>query len=233
MKRMTLALAMAGTLFGSTHLAASPLTTEEQKVSYSLGLMFGENLQADFPELDTDAFRRGLETVYGRHDALMTADEVEQTMRAFQQKRMEEQLAAFGAQAESNLERGNAYRAENAKKRGVVTTESGLQIEELRAGSGATPKATDTVKVHYRGQLTDGTVFDSSYERGQPVSFPLEGVIPGWTEGLQKIKQGGKARLVIPPELAYGSSGMGNAIGPNETLIFEVELLEINPDLQR
>ncbi len=128
-----------------------------------------------------------------------------------------------------NLEKGKKYLAENGKKSGVKTTESGLQYEELNAGKGANPTAQDTVKVHYRGTLIDGTEFDSSYARNEPVSFPLNGVIPGWTEGLQLIKEGGKARLVIPSDLAYGPGGMGNAIGPNETLIFEVELIEINP----
>ena len=120
--------------------------------------------------------------------------------------------------------------AENADKDGVTTTESGLQYEELAAGEGDSPEASDTVKVHYRGTLIDGTEFDSSYARNQPVSFPLDGVIPGWTEGLQLMKEGGKARLVIPSDLAYGPGGMGNAIGPNETLVFEVELLEVNPE---
>ncbi len=109
-------------------------------------------------------------------------------------------------------------------------TESGLQYEQLEAGEGASPSVSDVVKVHYRGSLIDGTEFDSSYARGEPVSFPLNGVIGGWTEGLQLMKTGEKARLVIPADLAYGANGMGNAIGPNETLVFEVELIEVNPE---
>lgn len=205
------------------------LETEEQKLAYSLGLMLGERLKADVATLDTDALRRAVEAVYSDAEPLMTQEQVEATMMAFQQKKMQEQQDAFAKLSEDNLTNGQAYMAENGKKEGVVTTESGLQYEELQAGEGDNPKATDTVKVHYRGSLIDGTDFDSSYSRGEPVSFPLNGVIPGWTEGLQLMKPGGKSRLVLPAELAYGPGGMGDAIGPNSTLVFEVELLEINP----
>ncbi|MHA7834852.1 MAG: FKBP-type peptidyl-prolyl cis-trans isomerase, partial [Algiphilus sp.] len=114
-----------------------------------------------------------------------------------------------------------------AAREGVEVTESGLQFESLEKGEGASPTAEDTVTVHYRGELIDGTEFDSSYQRGEPATFPLGNVIPGWTEALQKMQEGGKARLVIPPDLAYGEQGAGNRIGPNETLVFEVELIEV------
>ncbi len=205
------------------------LETEQQKLGYSLGLMLGERLKSDVEELDVDALRRAVETVYSGAEPLLKPEEVEATMMAFQKKKIEEQQAAVTKMAEDNLAKGQAYMAENGKKEGVVTTESGLQYEVLTAGEGATPKAEDTVKVHYRGSLISGTDFDSSYSRGEPVSFPLNGVIPGWTEGLQLMKVGGKSRLVLPAELAYGPGGMGEAIGPNETLVFEVELLDINP----
>nr|WP_320136301.1 FKBP-type peptidyl-prolyl cis-trans isomerase [uncultured Amphritea sp.] len=205
------------------------LETDQQKLGYSLGLMLGERLKADVEELDVDALRRAVETVYSGDEPLLKPEEVEAIMMAFQQAKMAEQQAQFAKISEGNLKKGQDYQAENAKKDGVVTTESGLQYEELTAGEGDSPKAEDTVKVHYRGSLIDGTDFDSSYSRGEPVSFPLNGVIPGWTEGLQLMKAGGKARLVLPAELAYGPGGMGDAIGPNETLVFEVELLEINP----
>lgn len=142
---------------------------------------------------------------------------------------MEEQRQAVAKLAQDNLEQGQKFLAENAKKAGVKTTESGLQYEETQAGTGKQPALSDTVKVHYRGTLIDGTEFDSSYSRDEPVSFPLNGVIPGWTEGLQLMKEGGKAKLAIPADLAYGPGGMGNAIGPNSALLFEVELLEVNP----
>lgn len=205
------------------------LETEQQKLGYSLGLMFGERLKADVEELDVDALSRAIEAVYSGTEPLLKPEEVEATMMAFQKKKVEEQQAAVTKMAEDNLAKGQAYMAENGKKEGVVTTESGLQYEVMTAGEGASPKAEDTVKVHYRGSLISGTDFDSSYTRGEPVTFPLNGVIPGWTEGLQLMKVGGKSRLVLPAELAYGPGGMGEAIGPNETLVFEVELLDINP----
>lgn len=136
-------------------------------------------------------------------------------------------LSALPLSAQSAAEKGAAYLQENAKKEGVKTTPSGLQYEVLTEGKGKMPKATDTVEVNYRGLLLDGTEFDSSYKRGKSISFPLNGVIPGWTEGLQLMKEGAKYRFTIPSQLAYGSSGAGGAIGPNETLIFEVELIKV------
>lgn len=238
MKKTLVAVAVASIVLvgcGAEKEAAAPvekpytLETEQQKLGYSLGLMLGERLKADVEELDVDALRRAVETVYSGAEPLLKPEEVEATMMAFQKKKVEEQQAALTKMAEENLTKGQAFMAENGKKEGVVTTESGLQYEVLTAGEGASPAAEDTVKVHYRGSLINGTDFDSSYSRGEPVSFPLNGVIPGWTEGLQLMKVGGKARLVLPAELAYGPGGMGEAIGPNETLVFEVELLEINP----
>ncbi len=133
----------------------------------------------------------------------------------------------FSVMAESPIEKGEKYLAENAKKEGVKTTASGLQYKVLKEGEGKTPKATDTVQVHYRGTLLDGTEFDSSIKRGEPAEFPLNRVIKGWTEGVQLMKEGSKYQFVIPPQLAYGDRGAGGPIGPNETLIFEVELLKI------
>ncbi len=129
--------------------------------------------------------------------------------------------------AQTALETGKAYLAENASKPGITQTASGLQYKILEPGTGKAPKATDTVLVNYRGTLLNGTEFDSSYKRNKPIEFPLNGVIPGWTEGVQLIKEGGKIQLFIPPNLAYGSRGAGGAIGPDETLIFEVELLKV------
>lgn len=129
--------------------------------------------------------------------------------------------------AQTPLETGKAFLVENAKKPDVKQTPSGLQYKVLNPGAGKSPKATDTVLVNYRGTLLNGTEFDSSYKRNEPIEFPLNGVIPGWTEGVQLIKEGGKIQLFIPPNLAYGSRGAGGAIGPDETLIFEVELLKV------
>ena len=230
MKKTFLAVAMASLVAVTSAVQADELDTEDKKLSYSLGLILGDKLKQDIETLDIDAFRDGVEVIYKGEEPLLNQEQVGQIMQAFQTKKMEEQRQQFAQIAQDNLDKGVAYRTGNGKKDDVKTTESGLQYEELTAGEGENPAASDTVKVHYKGQLIDGTEFDSSYTRGEPVSFPLNGVIPGWTEGLQLMKEGGKARLVIPAELAYGPGGMGNAIGPNETLVFEVELLEVNPE---
>lgn len=229
MKKTLLAVALSGALVAGPVFAAQELTSEQEKLSYSLGLILGQKLKLDIEDLDIDAFSQGVESVYAGEDPLLTDEEIGQVMQSFQQRKIEEQRAALAKLAAENKAAGEAYMAENGKKKGVTTTASGLQFELLEAGDGPSPSASDTVKVHYRGTLIDGTEFDSSYARNQPVTFPLDGVIPGWTEGLQLMQEGGKARLVIPADLAYGPGGMGNAIGPNETLIFDVELLEVNP----
>jgi len=136
-------------------------------------------------------------------------------------------VVTSSAMAQSALEKGQAFLAENAKKDGVKTTASGLQYEVLKPGTGKSPKATDTVQVNYRGTTIDGKEFDSSYKRGEPIEFPLNRVIPGWTEGVQLMKEGATYRFFIPSNLAYGPAGAGSAIGPNETLIFDVELLKV------
>lgn len=229
MKKTVLAVALSGALMAAPAFAAQELTTEQEKLSYSLGLILGQKLKIDVEDLDIEAFSAGVGSVYAGEDPLLTDEQIGEVMQSFQQRKMEEQRAALAKLSADNKAAGEAYMAQNGEKKGVITTDSGLQYEELEAGDGDSPKASDTVKVHYRGTLIDGTEFDSSYARNQPVSFPLDGVIPGWTEGLQLMKEGGKARLVIPADLAYGPGGMGNAIGPNETLVFEVELLEVNP----
>ncbi|MET4000411.1 FKBP-type peptidyl-prolyl cis-trans isomerase [Marinobacterium sp. MBR-109] len=229
MKKSMLALALSGALASTAAVQAQTLETEQQKLSYSLGLILGERIQADVEELDINAFSQGVEAVFSGKEPALDQQQVAEVMQAFQSRKMEEQRQAMAKLADENSAKGAAYMAENGAKKGVKTTESGLQYEVLTAGKGKSPKTTDTVKVHYRGHLIDGTEFDSSYARNEPVSFPLDGVIPGWTEGLQLMKEGGKSRLVIPADLAYGPGGMGNAIGPNETLVFEVELLEVNP----
>ena len=232
MKKTFLAVAMASLVAVTPAAQADTLDTEDKKLSYSLGLILGDKLKQDIDTLDIETFRQGVEAIYKGDEPLLNQEQVAEVMQAFQMKKMEEQRQEFAQIAQENLDKGAAYQAENGKKKAVKTTESGLQYEELTAGKGKNPAAADTVKVHYKGELIDGTEFDSSYSRGEPVSFPLNGVIPGWTEGLQLMQEGGKARLVIPADLAYGPGGMGNAIGPNETLVFEVELLEINPEAE-
>lgn len=229
MKKTLLAMAVASSLVVMPLAQAVELETENQKVSYSLGLVLGEKLKLDLEEMDLDAFQQGIKAIYDGSTPLMDSQQVGETMQAFQMKKMEEQRQEMAKLAQANLDEGQKFLAANAKKSGVKTTESGLQYEETQAGTGKQPTVADTVKVHYRGTLIDGTEFDSSYARDEPVSFPLNGVIPGWTEGLQLMKEGGKAKLAIPAELAYGPGGMGNAIGPNSALLFDVELLEVNP----
>src|SRR5690349_12441627 len=207
------------------------LDTDAQKFGYAIGVDIGKSLGPVKADVDIDALIAGLEeTLAGKEPRLddETREKIKtEVSRKLQQKQMEERTAKAAAAKTA----GEKFLAENGKREGVKTTASGLQYEIVTEGTGATPKATDKVTVHYKGMLTDGTVFDSSYDRGQPVTFPLGNVIPGWTEGLQLVKTGGKAKLYIPSALAYGERGAGAKIGPNETLVFEVELIAIEkPD---
>ena len=224
---LTAALAAACSKKDEAAGDASDLNTDAQKFGYAIGVDIGKSLTPVKDEVDIAALIAGLEeTIAGKTPKL--DDEAREKVksevtRKLQQKQMEERLAkATAAQAA-----GEKFLAENAKRADVKTTASGLQYEIMKSGEGPAPKSSDKVTVHYKGTLIDGTEFDSSYARGQPVTFPLGNVIPGWTEGLQLIKAGGKARLYIPSSLGYGERGAGAKIGPNETLIFEVELISI------
>lgn len=202
------------------------LTTPQQRLSYSIGVDIGKTLKRQDLDLDSKALAAGLsDSLAGK--TVLTDEEMQEVMTAFQREMMSKMQAKQSAEAAENLKAGKAFLAENAKKDGVKVLPSGLQYEVLKSGQGKTPTATDTVQVHYHGTLIDGTVFDSSVQRGEPVSFPVDGVIPGWTEALQMMKEGDKWRLVIPPDLAYGERGAGGRIGPNSTLVFEVELLAV------
>lgn len=188
--------------------------------SYSLGLLLANNLkQQGIAHFDAASLLMGLQDVMKGEEQLSLA---EANMQVQQGMRKERQIAA-----QANLEAGRKFLEENARRKGVKVTDSGLQYEVLKEGDGPVPTATDKVKVHYHGTLIDGTVFDSSVERGQPISFPVTGVIKGWQEALQMMPVGSKWKLYIPSELAYGERGAGANIGPNSVLIFEVELLEI------
>lgn len=195
------------------------LATEDAKASYGLGMMIGESLKP-YGDVDYDLIVEALKAQHGGSDTLMTIEEAQATLQARQQR-----IASEAAMEASKA--GEAFLAENAAREGVTVTESGLQYEVLTEGDGAKPTADDTVSVHYAGTLMNGTEFDSSIARGEPATFPLKGVIPGWTEGVQLMSVGSKFRFVIPSDLAYGDRGAGQAIGPGETLVFEVELLEI------
>ncbi len=203
------------------------LNTSSEKTSYAMGLNMGgylKNLETDIDlELLFQAIR---DTLQGRK-VLLTPQQAAEVMKEFQKKSQEEQIKKRQTQTESNIKEGKDFLEENKKKAGIVTTASGLQYEVLQEGDGSTPEASDQVSVNYRGTLIDGTEFDSSYKRGTPAEFRVNGVIKGWTEALQLMRAGSKYRLFIPSELAYGARGAGQKIGPNATLIFEVELLTI------
>jgi len=204
------------------------LTNPKQKTSYALGVNIGSSLKAQELDLDAKALAAGVADALGGKPAL-TEDEVRDTLMKLRQDVAAKSAAEAAKYADGpkNLKDGEAFLAENAKKEGVKTTPSGLQYKVLKSGTGEMPKKTDTVTVHYTGTLIDGTVFDSSVQRGQPATFPVGGVIPGWTEALQMMKVGDKWQLFLPAKLAYGEQSPSPKIGPNSTLIFEVELLGI------
>ena len=210
----------------STETATVDLTNEDVKTAYALGADIGNKFQAQEIEVDLDAMIKGLRDGYAGNSE-MSEEDIMSTLRAFGTRQREAAMERRASQGEANKTEGEAFLAENAGREGVQTTESGLQYEVLEEGSGASPGPTDRVTVHYRGTLIDGTEFDSSYNRGEPTSFRVNGVISGWTEALQMMKVGSKYKLFIPGDLAYGERGSGDKIGPNAVLIFEVELLNV------
>lgn len=203
------------------------LETFVEKSSYVLGMKTGTSLKQIPTKIDLPAFFRGVEDIFKGNELVLTPEQAEEIKKEFAQKIKDEQIREQNELVEKNKKEGEMFLEENKKKEGVITTDSGLQYKVLTEGSGPKPKATDTVSVHYRGTLIDGTEFDSSYKRGKPASFPVNRVIAGWTEALQLMSMGSKYRLFIPSNLAYGERGTGKLIGPNATLIFDVELLEI------
>jgi FKBP-type peptidyl-prolyl cis-trans isomerase FklB len=205
------------------------LQSETDRISYSIGLSIGNNFQEQSIDINLEPLMQGIADAMKREKPLMTDEEIQQTMERFRQTMTAKMQQQKEALADKNQQAGDTFLKENQTKKGIVTTASGLQYQVVQEGTGETPGPTDTVVTHYRGTLLNGQEFDSSYKRGQPAVFPVNGVIRGWTEALQLMKTGAKWKLFIPAQLAYGERGAGNAIGPNETLIFEIELLEINP----
>jgi FKBP-type peptidyl-prolyl cis-trans isomerase FklB len=203
------------------------LKSEKEKISYIIGVNIGRNLKAQSVDVDPDIVSKGLKDVASGGKLLLTDDEMKETMTAFQQEMMKKREEEMKKVGEKNKAEGEAFLAANKKKPGVVTLPSGLQYKVITEGKGKTPKATDVVTVNYKGTLIDGTEFDSSYKHGEPVTFPVNGVIPGWTEALQLMKEGSKWEIYIPSNLAYGERGAGKVVGPDATLIFEVELLSV------
>jgi FKBP-type peptidyl-prolyl cis-trans isomerase FklB len=205
------------------------LKDQKDKASYSIGYDIGSTFKKQKVDLNADALFSGLKDALGDKEALLSKEDREKTLEVFQKEMMEKQVAASKEAATKNAAEGEKFLAENKKKDGVKSTTSGLQYKVLKEGSGESPKETDTVVTNYRGTLLDGTEFDSSYKRNEPASFPVNRVIKGWTEALQLMKPGAKYQLFIPSALAYGERGAGRDIGPNATLIFEVELLSVKP----
>lgn len=217
-------------LMASTAIAAEKLElkTAKEKVSYAIGMDMAGSLKKSEIAVDPDVLNRAIKDVLTDQKPLMTDDEVKMAIQSLQKEMQEKQQAKMMAEAETNKKAGEAFLAENKKKEGVKTTASGLQYQVMTAGKGKSPKETDTVSVQYKGTLLDGSEFDSSYKRGEAATFPVNGVIKGWTEALQLMKEGDKWKLFIPSALAYGETGtQGGPIGPNAVLIFEVELVSV------
>ena len=203
------------------------LKSEKEKVSYSMGMEIANNLKKQSFDLDVDLLMKGMKDALSGGKTLMTDREAREALTVFQKEMMAKQKETAKVLGEKNKKEGEAFLAENKKKEGVITLPSGLQYKVIKPGTGKKPKATDTVKTHYRGTSIGGTEFDSSLRRGEPATFPVKGVIPGWTEALQLMEEGAKWQLFIPSNLAYGERGAGATIGPHATLLFEVELISI------
>ena len=192
-----------------------------KKISYALGLGIGQQLKSmNIENFQVSEFARSIEEVMAGKETEMSAKDAQVLLNEYFQKKQEEE-------AQANIAQGKAYLEENGKREGVITTKSGLQYEILTEGTGNSPKATDKVRCHYEGRLTDGTIFDSSYQRGEPADFGLNQVIAGWTEGVQLMKEGAKYRFHIPYLLGYGERGAGASIPPYATLVFDVELIKV------
>lgn len=209
--------------------ASAGQATPEAKLSYALGQDIGRRLKDMGAKIDMKLFTKGVEDILKGNAPSQSEEESTKAMQDFFGKLKAEQAAKTQELSDKNLKEGEAFLKENGAKKGVITTASGLEYTVLQEGNGPSPKSTDTVTVNYRGTLLDGTEFDSSYKRGQPATFEVSHIIPGWVEGLQLMKAGGKYRLFIPAKLAYGERGAGQAIGPNAALIFDVELISIAP----
>jgi FKBP-type peptidyl-prolyl cis-trans isomerase len=203
------------------------LDTSKNRISYTIGVNIGQDFKSQKMDVDPEVLLLGLKDVLAGKELKLSEEEMIEEIQAFQQDMQAKMVAEMEAKAASNQAEGDAFLKENATKEGVVVTESGLQYKVLEAGEGDSPGPADVATVHYRGTLIDGTQFDSSYDRGEPATFPVGGVIAGWTEALQLMKPGAKWELVIPADLAYGARGAGQDIGPNATLLFDVELISV------
>ncbi len=233
MKLKLFVILTVGTLLCSARAEEKKeLKDTKEKVSYALGMNIGSSFKSQEIEVDFDVLLRGMKDAMDNKPTLLTEQEKGQVLNAYRTENAAKREAKRKEQGAKNKAEGEKFLAENKTKTGVVTTASGLQYKVLTEGNGPTPKTNDSVTAHYRGTLIDGTEFDSSYKRGQPTPFGLDRVIKGWTEALSMMKVGSKWQLFIPPQLAYGEFGKGKDIGPSATLIFEVELIGIQPPAQ-
>ena len=203
---------------------ASELKTDKDKLSYIFGVQVGQGLRAEGVELEMDAFTAGIKDMLAGNNSQIDSAQAQILVSDYQEKKQQE-MAKLSAKKQNE---SSTFLANNAKKDGVFVTASGLQYKIVEKGKGKSPTSEDKVIAHYTGKLLDGTVFDSSHDRGEPATFPVSGVIKGWQEALPMMKEGGKWQIVVPANLAYGDRGVGNLIGPNETLIFDIELVSIS-----
>jgi FKBP-type peptidyl-prolyl cis-trans isomerase FklB len=210
-------------LFTSIAHAETAIKTDKQKFSYAIGFQIGNNLKRDALDVDVDAIGQAIKDVLAGKDPQVTTEDMQKVVMAFQKKQAEERQA----KAEEAKKAGKDFLEKNKKEKGIKVTDSGLQYKVIQKGKGNKPKATDTIVAHYKGTLINGKEFDSSYGRGQPATFAVNQVIKGWQEVLPMMETGAKWQVFIPSDLAYGERGAGANIGPNETLIFDIELLEI------
>lgn len=222
-KKHIISAVTASTIGLASAAHAADLSTDAQKFSYGIGMNVGSSLARENLDLDQDALIEGLKDILNGNEAKVSAEELQRVFAAVQEKQAQAQASA----AEDNKKAGEAFLAENKTKDGITVTDSGLQYRVITEGKGDKPKASDTVTVHYSGKLINGTEFDSSYARGEPATFPVGGVVQGWQEALPMMNVGSKWEVFIPSDLGYGPRGAGGSIGPNETLIFEIELIEI------
>ncbi len=228
MKKLCIALLCVVAMTTQLSAQTTPkLTTEKDKVSYIIGTDIARNLKKQGIDINPEPLFKGLIDAFTNQKLILSDSEIQQVMTAFQQEMMEKQSKKTAELAEKNKKEGEAFLEANKKKDSVITFASGLQYKVIVKGKGRMPTLNDTVTTNNRGTLIDGTEFDNSYKRGEPATFPVNGVIPGWTEALQHMKVGSKWQLFIPSNLAYGERGAGQTIGPNATLVFEVELLSI------
>lgn len=211
-------------LLSTLIIAKDGLVSQKEKAAYVIGTELGKQLVFSKDDIDLDSLKLGIKDVFEKNELKLTKKQMEEAIRVFQENKMKKQNELLAKLAKE----GKEFLDKNKKKKGVVTLKNGLQYKVIKKGKGkVSPKANDTVKTHYKGTLVNGIVFDSSYERGTPVSFPVNGVIPAWTQALQLMKEGDKWQLFIPSELAYGKRGAPPSIGPDATLIFDIELIEI------